>query len=568
MKALRQRHIRRGTFDGQRTKPHYSATILKLTPLCSFSAYMIVSDIFRGTPIAGTVLNTTQAERTWTFLDLPNELQIKIMTYYISCEDNISYEVKQPSVPIAFCISTQLREIARKDLFQPLEGLNVIPITVDSEDPPIQRPLTGNDLAHHLNWAIVVGSRTARKELLDECSVPTQPHDQAVWKSLHLLMETVLKEGDRNLAHKLLEMGVVDTMQNSLKTTVLVRASAAGYYKIVWSLLGAVDDVDAPDGDGRTALTSASAAGHGKIVKLLLNAGANAGTTGDALLSALTKGHTEIVKLLLDARDKLDVQDQVEWFALERAVAAGHESIVRILLKKGAYNGVFNDKADLLVHASKEGYVQIVKLLLGVKAKVNARNKNGHVPLMSAVRHRHADVVKLLLDKGADVSTSDDKGSVLLHASQGGYIEIVQLLLDAGADVNASNTHGDDALMSAVKERHVDVVTLLLNGRADVDTSNREGSALLHASQKGYTDIVKVLLQAEANVNAGGGYGQVALMSAVREGHTDIVKLLLHVGALIDLVKHRGRDTLACIEKRTHRDRQVAIASSSKCRCI
>ena len=101
------------------------------------------------------------------------------------------------------------------------------------------------------------------------------------------------------------------------------------------------------------------------------------------------------------------------------------------------------------------------------------------------------------LDQDRDVNTA------LLDASKNGYIEIVKRLLENGADVNHQDGYGLTALMYASKNGHIEVVRLLLENGAKVDIQSTRGrTALMYASwggHIGHIEIVRALLAAGAN---------------------------------------------------------------------
>ena len=116
----------------------------------------------------------------------------------------------------------------------------------------------------------------------------------------------------------------------------------------------------------------------------------------------------------------------------------------------------------LLIIASGLGHVEVVKLLLENGADVNTNNDIGISALMAASSKGFVKVVKLLLEKGADVNAkNDDNLTALIIASQTGHTEVAELLLEKGADVNAKNNDGYTALMAASLEGHPEVVKLL-----------------------------------------------------------------------------------------------------------
>ena len=126
----------------------------------------------------------------------------------------------------------------------------------------------------------------------------------------------------------------------------------------------------------------------------------------------------------------------------------------------------------------------------------------------------HEAIVKLLLEKGADVNAQGGRhGHALQAASFGGHEAIMKLLLEKGADVNAQG--------------------------------GRHCHALQAASFGGHEAIVKLLLEKGADVNAQGGWNANALQAASDEGHTEIVQLLLANGGLPSEPDHAemGPDT-------------------------
>ena len=156
--------------------------------------------------------------------------------------------------------------------------------------------------------------------------------------------------------------------------------------------------------------------------------------------------------------------------------------------------------------------------------------KRGMTPLEWATRKGHTDVVRVLLGNKADVNASRHTDGVtpLYIAAQNGHTEVVKLLLDNKADVNASrHTDGVTPLYMAAQNGHTEVVKLLLDNKdkADVNASIDNGTTPLYmAAQEGHTEVVKLLLRNNADVNARRGDGPID--AARRNHHLDIVKLL------------------------------------------
>lgn len=110
------------------------------------------------------------------------------------------------------------------------------------------------------------------------------------------------------------------------------------------------------------------------------------------------------------------------------------------------------------------------------------------------------------------------------------FIEISRLLKE-GADVNVRNDFGATALIMASQAGYIEIVKILLDASADVNSTSKDMTALFLASQQGYTEIVGLLLGAGADVNVKNEEGLTALYKASQKGHLEIVKLLLSVDA-------------------------------------
>jgi hypothetical protein len=137
--------------------------------------------------------------------------------------------------------------------------------------------------------------------------------------------------------------------------------------------------------------------------------------------------------------------------------------------------------------------------------------------------------VELFIDSGMDVNANG--GVALREASARGHTEIVKLLLDIGANVNAINSSDEPALIEALGNNHPEIAKLLLDKGADVNAKRSGGrTAWMEASARGYTEFVKLLLDKGADVNAKDGIW-TALNLAQERRHPDIVQLLKNAGA-------------------------------------
>jgi ankyrin repeat protein len=83
----------------------------------------------------------------------------------------------------------------------------------------------------------------------------------------------------------------------------------------------------------------------------------------------------------------------------------------------------------------------------------------------------YTEIVRLLLNRGADINAQDEWGrTALMIAADGGYLETVKLLLDWEANVHLRDSNGNKALMRAAWKGHLEIVRSLLERGADVNT--------------------------------------------------------------------------------------------------
>merc|ERR1712111_89346 len=125
---------------------------------------------------------------------------------------------------------------------------------------------------------------------------------------------------------------------------------------------------------------------------------------------------------------------------------------------------------------------------------------DGNTALILAGKKGHLDILRELLDRGANIEAQDkwQGNTALQYAAQNNHLEVVKELLDRGANIEAQGKwQGNTALHYAARYNRLDVVKVLLDRGANVRTKNADGeTALKLARQKGHTEIVRVLQRA------------------------------------------------------------------------
>jgi ankyrin repeat protein len=207
---------------------------------------------------------------------------------------------------------------------------------------------------------------------------------------------------------------------------------------------------------------------------------------------------------------------------------------------------VAND--DLRV-AAQRGDVGEVRQLIARGAPINGRSAyDGEVPLTVAAADGHIEIVRILLERGAEVDIETPRGTALALAAERNHPEVVRLLLDAGANAAALSPAYYDMtpLEIAALLGHVEVVRVFLRREGGAETQRGLGTALWMASQQGYSEVVTLLARAGADLNAQvAPKGRSALMLAAQNGHTDTVAALLAAGADVNARNEYGGNALS-----------------------
>ncbi|KAM7325451.1 hypothetical protein ACRRTK_015704 [Alexandromys fortis] len=117
-------------------------------------------------------------------------------------------------------------------------------------------------------------------------------------------------------------------------------------------------------------------------------------------------------------------------------------------------------------------------------------------------------------------------------AAQGNVTLLSMLLNEEGLDINYSCEDGHSALYSAAKNGHTDCVRLLLNAEARVNAADKNGfTPLCAAAAQGHFECIELLTAYDANINHAAAGGQTPLYLACKNGNKECIKLLLEAGA-------------------------------------
>ena len=193
--------------------------------------------------------------------------------------------------------------------------------------------------------------------------------------------------------------------------------------------------------------------------------------------------------------------------------------------------------------ALSQRHFRVANLLYSHDAVVDVRDDNERTPLYVASVFGQVDIMRWLLDHGADANTLTRPGryTPLSNAAYSMQLEAVQVLLEHNADVNSRNHYGGTPLLEACEQHRdsqshgkvADIVRRLLEHGADPNIRSDDDLTALHrASFNGLLKAAQLLLSYGAKVDEKDKNGRTPFQLAASEGHDEITKLLLEHGAV------------------------------------
>jgi ankyrin len=310
-------------------------------------------------------------------------------------------------------------------------------------------------------------------------------------------------------------------------------------------------------------------------VAAMFSFAATAATTDERLIQAVRNKDIQSVRALLKERADVNAPQGDGATALHWAAHLDDLTIADLLIRAGARVNASDDDGTTPLHlACTNRSAPMVERLLAAGANANARLVNGETVLMTCARAGDAKAVKALLVHGADVNakeTAHDQTALMWAAAQG-HPDVVQTLVEARADIRArARTYpqtvvgeqtqragreelnytvlrgGSTPVLFTARDGDVESARILLAAGADPNDALPDGtSALVLAAHSGHGDVAALLLDKGADPNAF-GTGYAALHAAVLRSDVSLVKALLAHKATPDIRMTKGtpvrRDT-------------------------
>jgi ankyrin repeat protein len=354
--------------------------------------------------------------------------------------------------------------------------------------------------------------------------------------------------------------------------TDIADAASKGDKAAIERLLKSGADVNAPQGDGATALHWAAYRGEAALTELLLKAGARAGVANHngatPLWLAATSGDAAVIRALLKGGADANEQLPLGRRPLMLAARSGQVDAVQALLEHGAdVNAIETERGtNALMQAADQGHADVLKALIKAGANVAAVSKpvmrdgrsaalgNANDPRRAV---RQQAIAVLCEAKNPDLEQVRIQRVLLMGASQKdlpatelckgirrsglGFVTIDGAGGNAGAGVGGEvvlDTEGNPVL----DENGEEVPASTGRGRRPAPREPDGGAltALVYAARTGSIDAARVLLEGGADVNQTTRYGWSPLLAATQNQNYQMAKFLIEHGANVNLANKGG----------------------------
>jgi hypothetical protein len=229
-------------------------------------------------------------------------------------------------------------------------------------------------------------------------------------------------------------------------------------------------------------------------------------------------------------------RDVIEFLQKQAQVEASSQALMAVTRWSGhrKYSQNVPKQMTSLHLAAYFGVDEAVQFLISSDSP-DPEDSYGRTPLSWAAESGHEAVVKLLLDKGAELETKDTEygRTPLSWAAETGREAVVKLLLDKGAELETKPNNGRTPLSWAAESGHEAVVKLLLDKGAELETKDTEygRTPLSWAAGNGREAVVRLLLDKGAELGIENRSGWTALQLAALNSHDGVEQLLVIRGA-------------------------------------
>ena len=300
--------------------------------------------------------------------------------------------------------------------------------------------------------------------------------------------------------------------------------------------------------DGVSLISVAMAQGNIGIVKAVLETPQlkeiRQKNEEEALILAARYGQKDFLMELIKKGVDVNAENTYNETALFEAIRGKNKEIAEILIKHGADVNVSSLAEDTPLSTAVRAHPEIVNALLDEGANINEPNSDGVTPVLEAVRSNNLDLVKRMIDRGANIRATDEAGSNALHYITEDNPELAKFLIEKGLHMDARGDFGETPLMHAMIAGAPKVARMLVENGADVTIVDNRLRTPLHLANMMDVEMMRLLIENGADVNAKDSKGNTPLFYLPYKASEKYVDLLLAHGADINAKNYKGDSVL------------------------
>ena len=420
------------------------------------------------------------------------------ITEYTNFSDKYIYKVNKDSTPLFLAVQFGYNDLA-KELIKEGADVNARANDMETED--------GIDM---LYYAVENNNVEMSKILIDEGVDAGREYG---YEYPYYLTDIAIRNNNLDMLKILVESGDID-----LESSLIPDAIEENNIEMVKYLISIGQDVNAQIfADGfwiNSPMKVAAENGNIEIAKLLIDEGANLNSSDDYIGPAIDYGNYDIAKLLIDndvfnlntnttKEQAIELAKDQKYYEIEKLLSSedsnnidGYDELMNAVSKGDmkALEKLIKDDTDLnkqydkitpLNLAAARNDKEMVKFLVEKGADINLEDGYGYTPLIIAIKYRNIGLAKNIIDLKPDLNaicsaTGDTPLTYLVNANKyGGVADLCYYMIKNGADINKKNKEGNTPLMIAAASYNYAIVGVLVNMGADYNIKNKEGKTAI-----------------------------------------------------------------------------------------
>ena len=398
-------------------------------------------------------------------------------------------------------------------------------------------------------------------------------------------LHEAVRYGNIEIARQLLSKSADVECRDSLgKTPLLILVAPEKQAEIYDLLLSHGASVNQKDMYGDTVLHIASmTAMHTQILEKLIKAGADVNARNKRGLTPLATSikHNNVQQVLFYTMNGADIhaKDAKEVTPLISVLGRNDNMYKSLIVKKNVSSTDSEGNTPLIIALKRNADFSKIEYIASLGSDINARNRDGESALFIAVKKNNRNAGELLLSRGADffsannknvsplrlaleskngsrqwvlnsdtISLVDGSGNTVLHYAAEWKLpeETLVFLIQKGCDVNAKNGNGETPVFSAAKSDNPGTIMTLAKNGAKIQERDNLGSSALHVAVRwDALSAAEQLANLGIDINAQNIAGKTPLDEAAAEGSISMASFLISRGANPNSFDTSGRTALS-----------------------